>query len=357
MSYAVLALDANARLMSLPVLREIRDLVAAGAVVAGAKPADSPSLSDDPAEFRTIADELWGPDGRGRAYGKGRVQGYGTLAQALSALGVEPDMQYSRPRADTKLLFVHRRLADGDVYWIDNRNKRAETLEASFRIQGKEAELWHADTGETEPAAYLIANGRTTVPLRLEPYEAVFVVFRKPASVPAWAMAAKIETTLAVIEGPWTVGFQAGRGAPAQITLGELASWSENADAGVKYFSGTGAYAKTIQAPAEWFKSGARLWLDLGDVKNLAEVSVNGKPLGIVWKKPFRVDVTAAIKPGANELQIKVTNLWVNRLVGDQQPGVEKKYTYTTQIFYRASEPLLPSGLLGPVRILRSSQE
>ena len=357
MSYAVLALDANARLMSLPVLREIRDLVAAGAVVAGAKHADSPSLSDDPAEFRTIADELWGPDGRGRAYGKGRVQGYGTLAQALSALGVEPDMQYSRPRADTKLLFVHRRLADGDVYWIDNRNKRAETLEASFRIQGKEAELWHADTGETEPAAYLIANGRTTVPLRLEPYEAVFVVFRKPASFPAWAMAAKIETTLAVIEGPWTVGFQAGRGAPAQITLGELASWSENADAGVKYFSGTGAYAKTIQAPAEWFKSGARLWLDLGDVKNLAEVSVNGKPLGIVWKKPFRVDVTAAIKPGANELQIKVTNLWVNRLVGDQQPGVEKKYTYTTQIFYRASEPLLPSGLLGPVRILRSSQE
>ena len=357
MSYAVLALDANARLMSLPVLRKIRDLVGAGAVVAGAKPVGSPSLSDDPAEFRSIAEELWGAEGHGLAYGKSRVQGDRTLAQALSALGVEPDMQYTRPLADTKLLFVHRRLADGDIYWIDNRNKRVETLEASFRIQGKEAELWHADTGEAEPAPYLIANGRTTVPLRLEPYEAVFVVFRKPASFPAWAMPANIETTLAVLEGPWTVGFQAGRGAPAQITLGALASWSENADAGVKYFSGTGAYAKTIQAPAEWFKTGARLWLDLGDVKNLAEVSLNGRPLGIVWKKPFRIDVTAAIKPGANELQVKVTNLWVNRLVGDQQPGAEKKYTYTTQQFYRAGEPLLPSGLLGPVRIVRSSQE
>ena len=98
---------------------------------------------------------------------------------------------------------------------------------------------------------------------------------------------------------------------------------------------------------------GTRLWLDLGDVKNLAEVTVNGKALGIVWKTPFRVDVTSALKPGANTLEIKVTNLWVNRLIGDQQPGVAKKYTYTTQQFYQADSPLLPSGLLGPVVIWR----
>ena len=102
------------------------------------------------------------------------------------------------------------------------------------------------------------------------------------------------------MDGPWDVSFPDG-GAPAKITLDNLSSWHENADAGVKYFSGTGTYTKTIQAPAEWFKAGGKLWLDLGSVKNMAEVSVNGKPLGIVWKTPFRVDVTGAMKPGANK--------------------------------------------------------
>jgi hypothetical protein len=121
----------------------------------------------------------------------------------------------------------------------------------------------------------------------------------------------------------------------------------------VKYFSGTAIYTKAIDAPSTWFKSGAHLWLDLGDVKNLAEVSVNGKPLGIAWKPPFRLDMTGALKPGPNQLEIKVTNLWVNRLIGDEQPGTAVKYTYTTQQFYQSNSPLLPSGLLGPVRVIR----
>jgi beta-galactosidase/beta-glucuronidase len=121
----------------------------------------------------------------------------------------------------------------------------------------------------------------------------------------------------------------------------------------VKYFSGTATYSKTIQAPADWFKAGAKLWLDLGDVKNLAEITINGRPLGILWKTPFRMDVTSALKAGANTLEIKVANLWVNRLIGDEQPGATKKYTYTAVEFYRADSPLLPSGLIGPVRIVR----
>jgi hypothetical protein len=353
MSYAVLALDANSQHMSLPVLRKIRDLVGAGAVVVGSKPTDSPSLSDDQAEFRSIADQLWGSGEGERAYEKGKVYAGQTIAQALAALQVEPDFEYTKPRADTNLLFVHRKLADGDAFWVNNRSKRVETLEASFRVQGKAAELWHPDTGEVESAPYLIANGRTIVPLRLDPRDAVFVVFLKPATMQARAMPRQSEEPLATLEGSWEVSFQAQRGAPAKITFDRLSSWSESADAGVKYYSGTGTYTKTIQAPAGWVKSNARLWLDLGDVKNLAEVSINGKPLGIVWKTPFRVEVTEAIKPGANEVQVKVTNLWVNRLIGDQQPNVTKKYTYTSQQFYRADSPLLPSGLLGPVRILR----
>ena len=164
-----------------------------------------------------------------------------------------------------------------------------------------------------------------------------------------------MESPVAALTGPWDVSFQPNRGAPAKITLDKLSSWAENTDAGVKYFSGTGTYSKTIQAPADWFQRGAQLWMDLGDVKNLAEVSVNGKPLGIVWKAPFRVDVTGALQPGANAIEIKVTNLWVNRLVGDQQPGAAQKYTYTAQQFYQANSPLLPSGLLGPVQVVRST--
>ena len=166
-----------------------------------------------------------------------------------------------------------------------------------------------------------------------------------------------METSIAALDSAWEVSFQPDRGAPAKVTFDKLISWSESADSGVKYFSGTGTYTRTLNAPSEWFKSGARLWLDLENVKDLAEVVVNGQSLGIVWKKPFRVDVTDTLKPGANAVEIRVTNLWVNRLIGDQQPNVTRKYTYTTMPFYRADSPLLPSGLLGPVQLVRVAAE
>jgi hypothetical protein len=119
----------------------------------------------------------------------------------------------------------------------------------------------------------------------------------------------------------------------------------------VKYFSGIGTYTKTIQAARDWFKKGAHLWIDLGDVKNLAEVTVNGKSLGIVWHTPYRVDATSALKPGANEVTIKVINAWVNRLIGDEQPDATTKYTFADVKPYKANSPLLPSGLLGPVHV------
>jgi len=323
--------------------------VNAGAVVVGPKPVESPSLADDATEFRTIADRLWGG-----TTGKGRVL-TGSIADALQSLKVAADLEYTKPQADTELAFVHRKIASGDLYWVSHRNDRAESVEATFRVQGKAPEFWHADTGVVEPASYQIANGRTTVPLHLDPNDAVFVVFRRAATTPSRTVAERIDTDLGSLEGPWQVSFQPNRGAPASITFERLSSWSESADAGVKYFSGTGTYSKTIQAPAGWFQGGAQLWLDLGNVKNIAEVAVNGKPLGIVWKAPFRVNATGALKPGANTLEVKVTNLWVNRLIGDQQEGVTRKFTYTAQQFYRADSPLLPSGLIGPVRMVRSA--
>ncbi len=352
MSYRVLALDPNSRRMPLSVLRKIRDMVNAGAVVVGPKPIESPSLSDDPAEFRAIADRLWSGES-----GKGKVFGTGTIADALASLKVTADFEYTKPQTDTELAFVHRKLNDGDIYWVSHRNARAEDVEAIFRVQGKAPELWHADTGAIEPASYRTAGGRTTVPLALQPNDAVFVVFRKASAAPSRAVPTPVETRLATVEGSWDVAFQPERGAPARLTLPALASWHENSDPGVKYFSGAGTYTRTIQAPAEWFERGSRLWLDLGDVKNIAEVTVNGKALGILWKAPFRVDVTSALKPGANALEIKVINLWVNRLIGDQQPGTPRKYTYTALQFYRADSPLLPSGLIGPVQVIRATSK
>jgi hypothetical protein len=158
---------------------------------------------------------------------------------------------------------------------------------------------------------------------------------------------------LTTVTGSWNVNFQKDRGAPGQAIFDKLISFTEDVNAGIKYFSGTAIYTKNILASAGWFKKGLQLWIDLGDVKNLAEVIVNGKSLGVVWKKPFRADVTNAFKPGENKLEVKVTNLWVNRLIGDAQPGITKKITYTTMPYYKADSPLLPSGLLGPVKLLR----
>jgi hypothetical protein len=353
MSYRVLALDAYSQHMSLPVLRKVRDLVLSGATVVGGRPVDDPSLADDAVEFHAISDQLWGQS----KTGKGKVYGDQKLAYVLAAMKVPPDFVYSKPKTDTEVLFVHRKLPNADLYYVDNRNDRVEQVDATFRLEGKVPVLWYADTGMMEPVGYRIANGSTTVPLHLDPYGTVFVVFRKPSKSPSLDLPAKNESTVATVEGPWDVNFEAGLGAPEKITLDKLMSWSDSTDEGVKYFSGHGTYTKTLDAPADWFKPGAQLWLDLGDVKNLAEVTVNGKALGIVWKAPYRLDVTGAMKPGENKLEIRVANLWVNRLIGDAQPNVAKKYTFTTHNPYKANSPLLPSGLLGAVQVIHVSSQ
>jgi alpha-L-rhamnosidase len=356
MRYRVLALDPHSQHMSLPVLRKIRDLVDAGAIVSGPKPVDTPSLSDDVNEFHRVADQLWGA-GAGNAVGKGRVYGDQNLSAVLEALHTAPDFEYTKPEADTNLLFVHRRLADGDLYYIDNRNDRSETLDATFRVAGKEAELWRADTGVVEPASFHIAGDRTSVPLHLDPWGTVFVVFRKPANSSSRSLPKFADSTIATVEGPWELRFEPNLGAPAKLTVDKLSSWSENSDDGVKYFSGTGTYSKLISAPQDWFRPGSHLSIDLGEVKNLAEVRVNGTSFGVVWKPPYRIDVTGVLKPGTNDLEISVTNGWVNRIIGDRQPNATKTYTFTSPKFYKADSKLVPSGLLGPVSIIRSTRE
>jgi len=347
MQYKVLGLDPYSRHMSLPVLRAIYRLVEAGAVIAGPKPTDDPSEADDQSEFRKLASELFG-DGAGvHKVGQGSVYSGQSLGEAFAALDVKPDFDCAK----TDVEFVHRKLTDGDIYLVDNRSDQGASIEATFRVSGKQPELWHAETATSEPASFKIADGRTTVPLRLEPWGTVFVVFVRSASETSHVVAPVSETSLATVSGPWTVGFEAGRGAPASTTMDRLSDWSKSADPGVRYFSGAATYTTTLQASPEWFRTEARLWLDLGDVKNLAVLTVNGKEVGEVWHAPYRLDVTSMLKPGANELKVMVVNAWVNRLIGDEQPKASK-IAFADVKPYKASSPLLPSGLLGPVTVV-----
>ncbi|WP_413668272.1 glycosyl hydrolase [Mucilaginibacter sp. Mucisp86] len=343
--YKMLVIDSIARKMSLPVLRKIAQLVKEGAVITGIKPEMAASLNDDPLEFQRLVNEVWNSDRKNVFTGK-------TIAEVLSSLSIRPDFEYSKPYDDTQLRYVHRKVAGGDIYWVNNRNDRNEVVDATFRVIGKTPQIWHPETGKTEPVSYKIENNHTNVSLNFTPNDALFIVFLSPAKKSMVILPAKTDQDIITVKGPWNVTFQPDRGAPLQASFENLVSYTEHTDPGIKYFSGTATYTKSINIPVNTLVKGAQIRLDLGDVKNLAEVVVNGKLLGTVWKKPFSVNVNSALKPGENRLEIKVTNLWVNRLIGDQQPDVKQKVTYTTMPFYNANSKLLSSGLLGPVKLV-----
>jgi hypothetical protein len=266
-------------------------------------------------------------------------------------LKTPPDVEYSRPHVDTTLSWIHRQVGDTQIYFVANQQDWPEDVTVRFRVDGKEAETWHPETGDIAPAAYAIEAGRTTVPLTLGPHEAVFVVFRTPAATQTRTSPRAVTTELATLQGPWTVTFPHGLGAPGQLRLHDLVSWTTSAADAVKYFSSTATYTKTFDASPAWLHSGAKLVLDLGAVKEIAEVSVNGEPNVLLWRPPFRADITNALKPGANRLEIKVTNLWVNRMIGDQFLPEDKRYTFSMFQPYKKDSPLLESGLLGPVKL------
>jgi hypothetical protein len=349
-SYKLLGLDPYSQHMSLPVLRAIYKLVSEGAVVVGAKPNDDPSLADDAAEFTRINRELFGDGSGTHTVGKGKVYAGKKIEDAFRAMNVSKDFDYSRSTPASRLEFVHRKLPGGDLYFVDNRGDSSATVDAVFRVAGKAPELWYAETGKSKPASYTTTAGSTTVPLSLEPWGTVFVVFRKPAAATSRTLPREVQHQLAMLDGRWSLSFQSGRGAPASLSLDGLSEWNASSDAGVKYFSGIGTYATTVEAPLAWFRNSAHLWIDLGDVKNLAEVTLNGKALGVVWHSPYRVDVTGVLKPGHNQLTVKVVNSWVNRLIGDEQPGATR-ITFADVKPYKANSPLQPSGLIGPVKL------
>ncbi len=350
MSYSMLVLDSNARRMPMEVLNKIEELIKGGAVVTGIKPEAPTGLKDDETLFHQKVQSLFGGN-----YSK--VFTGIPIHDAVKQAKVAKDFDYTAPLASVKLLYVHRQLGDQDIYWVNNRTAITQQVKANFRVTGKVPEIWHPETGEVEQASYEIGKEYTTVDLSLSPNDAVFIVFRNKAKQKRVFVSIIERTTLMDITGSWEVSFQPGRGAPAKAVFETLAAYTANANDGIKYFSGTATYNKIFTLPATTINSNQQLWLDLGEVKNLASIKINGKELGIVWKTPFIIDISSAVRAGENQLEIQVTNIWVNRLIGDQQPGVTKKITYTPEIYYGAQSQLLPAGLLGPVKILQAKKQ
>ena len=397
MSYRVLVLP-ESQSMTVPIARKIRRLVKDGAVVVGPKPIESPGLEDYPAsdaEIKKLGEEVWGNcDGRTvteHRFGKGKVFWGKPLTDVLNEIQVRPDVQTSDASG---IRWIHRRENAADLYFVSNQKDQPVEVTASFRVAGRMPELWHADTGLMEPAPHWQkSDGRTAVLLNLDPVGSVFVVFRKPAdgAGPGLQKPPAPEIATLKVEGSWELRFPSGWGAPEKISLEKLASWTDNENAGVKYFSGTATYEKEIDVPAAFNGAGRSLSLNLGEVKNIATVEVNGENCGTLWKPPFRVDISRALKPGKNKLKIRITNLWPNRMIGDEQepddaewgepfqyiyaPGKpiigrflarvpqwlaegkprpsQGRYTFVSFKFFNKDSPLLPSGLLGPVTLER----
>jgi len=330
MSYRVLVLP-ETDYMRPEVLTRLHELVLQGATVVGPRPARSPSLVGYPQcdlEVQQLADKLWGDlDGvtkNRRTHGKGMVIWGLPLDQVLSSMGIPKDFDSSCP-LDGDLLWLHRRTSDVDIYFVANHTDHAMDIEARFRVNGKKAELWHIDTGRVEPAGYTIEDGRTIVPLHLAEREALFVVFIYNGSNLLGKKQKYLKRRIAMLKGPWEVTFPPNLGAPARIRLEQLESWTNNSDPGVRYFSGTATYTNSVQISQAWLHPKARIVLDLGEVRDIAEITVNGKQFDLLWKPPYAVDVTDAVRAGRNKLEIKITNQWTNRIVGDQFVPPDKR--------------------------------
>ncbi len=343
--YRALYLGGSSRVMTLPTLRRIAAIADAGIPVIGEAPQRDPAMKGDPTEFAALVDRLW----KGTTTAKPRITPAQDIDAGLARIGIAPDFRVTGGASDSDYRFVHRTLPDGELYFVNNRQNRAEKIEARFRVTGRQPEIWRAIDGTAKPVSYRTEGQETVIPLDVGAEDAFFILFRKPATSPAASIATPAPQQIATLDQPWQVSFQPGRGAPATLPMPQLMPLNEAKEDGVRYFSGIATYTSRFTLP-KGAKRGNPLWLDLGKVGDLAEVHVNGKPAGTSWFAPYRVDIGPFVKSGSNKLEVKVANLWVNRLIGDKQPEAER-IAFTAAPTYKRDAPLRPSGLIGPVTL------
>jgi len=400
-TYSILVLP-DYETMTSGLLKKIKELVNEGAIVVGLPPKKSPGLTGYPGcddEVLSLSRELWGgtdvPTGlTTRSFGNGKIiwgaelkvksdslypkrevtagiltelyPHYNITAGILNNMNIQNDFEANMP-----VRYTHRTMQGIDIYFVANRTERNVKGECKFRITDKTPELWDPISGKTRVLPeYSVAGSRTTISLELEPFESYFIVFgNNDAKADGKNFTPK--TKIASIDSPWEVSFDPKWGGPEKITFDKLSDWTLHSDTGIKYYSGTAIYKQNFDLPDN---HKGKLFLDLGVVKNMARIRINGKEAGTVWTSPWQLDITNFVKRKNNELEIEVVNLWPNRLIGDEQlpfDGIERRqwpewltkgesrtsgrYTFTTYRHFRKDSPLLESGLIGPVTLLTES--
>ncbi len=411
MSYRVLVLP-ELETMTPALMRKVHQLIRDGATVIGPKPLKSPGLSGYPAcdaEVRKLADEAWGDcDGKNvmeHAFGKGRViwrrdawretdslvsgtgakeqEQYGDFAvvrTVLAGAGVPPDFT-----SDAPIRYAHRQDSDTEIYFVANPQEEALTTRCTFRSAAGRPQIWDPLTGKTRSLPeYSAHQGTTTLQIYFEPLQSFFVLFTReggPKNLAVHNFPAC--DTIPLPAGPWSVSFDPKWGGPGSVTFTGLQDWTQRPEEGIKYYSGTAVYRIRFDAPSSLsgksgIGAGGSIWIDLGEVKNLARVRINGKEAGTVWCAPWRVDASGLLKEKGNDVEIEVANLWINRLIGDENLSPDGefrkdgslvrwpewilknnpvppsgRYTFATWRHYTKDSPLISSGLLGPVRLIR----
>lgn len=405
--YRALALPAS-RDLSYPALQWISRFVDQGGIVIGLEPKGMLGIvpAEEQVAYSRLVKAMWSGCESGASesqFGHGRIACTVEARTALSSRGVVPDFSYrtsaKNTDADAGLAFdyVHRRTANADIYFVRNTQNQSVAATLSFRVRGRTPELWMPDDGSTTTALVYreTKDGRTEIPLTFPATRSVFLIFQRPQAlhlIEMWKDGSEVfpsarlgvgvfrsgssgliasspgsyrttdstgrnksfvvpENSPAPTIGPWTLSFPAGWGAPSSIPVDRFQSWTTWQEAGVRYFSGTATYHATLHVSETLITTQRQVWLNLGDVREIASVVVNGIPLQTMWRAPFVVRIDPQLHAGDNTLEIQVTNLWPNRIVGDLQPSATVQYTHTNVRAYSKDSPLLPSGLLEPVKV------
>jgi (4-O-methyl)-D-glucuronate---lignin esterase len=387
----------------------IEKYVREGGTVIGLMP--QMPIGNEPAgqaeQFRRVASAMWGSCLPNSAdfmvrYGKGSVYCTQNAHQALADMRIRPDLSWDADGTNASFDFVHRRDGDIDIYFIRNANNAPAATSLYFRVKDRVPELWNPDTGEmvVDPL-YEQKGEETVVPISFPANGSTFVLFEHSAtphavkaecdgrqaypsiqsgigvySAQSFYLSSTNTTSCTIMmsdeksetltfpapadppefQGNWTLEFPAGWGAPAKVDMPALQSWTESSIPGVRYFSGTATYHRVLQVPAEDITDHHQVWMDLGDVREVATITVNGKQVRTLWHPPFVVRIDPSLRAGANSIEIAVTNLWPNRIIGDLQPGAVH-YTKTNIHEYTKDSPLIPSGLLGPLKVYVATEE
>jgi hypothetical protein len=393
-NYSLLVLP-KTETMTPELLLKIQSLVKAGAVVIGNPPSKSPSLVNYPAcdsQVKVLASSIWGevtaPSeisklvlGKGKIYWGGAFSQmkqsefyptYYSTASLLREMGIQEDFM-----STGQVRYTHQIIGSDDVYFVSNKTNSSINSNCLFRVKKGTPELWNPMTGEIRQMNdYVVLNGQIQIPLQFEPYESYFIVFNKNGKVKSvnnqLSENFSEPVVLSEISKPWKVSFDPKWGGPETIIFDKLEDWTTRAEEGIKYYSGTAIYHTDIELNEKTIADKkSDIFIDLGEVNNMARVWVNGKDMGVVWTAPFRLKISDAVVAGENKIDIEVANLWPNRLIGDEQKpddGIVKnqwpewlkngtartsgRFTFTTFKFYIKDSKLLKSGLMGPVKII-----